>query len=571
MALRPERFNKRPNPNYDTLNGIATLKIHHGGSFLHYPKAEYVGGCLSCFDYFEVDDLCINLLDKLCELLGYLRPKKYYRIDRNKCRLMIYQTDFVMFGDGYTINGNELNLYVEAEKCNAQIGSLNTLKGGELKMNEVNGENQNSENSEGFEESEYDINSDNNGDSSDDTGDEQPRDELDVAEKNIVRLEQNSEDATKDESGEDGAEEEDAVQSGDDFSSDVGSEGEDAPKFPVFKPTFDPVFEIGMIFSNKSEFREAVHSHACYRAKNLALKEIEGSAEEQYTKLWDYAEELRRSNPGSTILMQMADGDGAAGERKFEKFYVCFEALKQGFLSGCRPVIGVDGCHLKGPHGGVLLSAVSVDPNNNLYPIAYAVDLNHENFVHHCYMVDTYLAVYKPAIHPVNGPKLWAKIGFIPPLPPNFGRSVGKPSRARRLEPDEPTRKTKKKARGRKQPAKLSRQPYRVTCTFCGRIGHNKKGCELRKSQEEGVQTPSPAEESAIGGSNQSKRGKLTARKRTSNTSGKEQLVSSQDGTVQSSVPVLLKGGRKFVTMSNLSAAVAGASRNKNHDSKGKK
>ncbi|KAL0448180.1 UNVERIFIED_CONTAM: hypothetical protein Slati_1945900, partial [Sesamum latifolium] len=37
------------------------------------------------------------------------------------------------------------------------------------------------------------------------------------------------------------------------------------------------------------------------------------------------------------------------------------------------PVVGVDGCHLKGPYGGVLLTAVSIDPNNNLNPLAYAV------------------------------------------------------------------------------------------------------------------------------------------------------------------------------------------------------
>ncbi|KAL0367964.1 UNVERIFIED_CONTAM: hypothetical protein Scaly_1015300 [Sesamum calycinum] len=42
-------------------------------------------------------------------------------------------------------------------------------------------------------------------------------------------------------------------------------------------------------------------------------------------------------------------------------------------MSGCRPLIGVDGCHLKGPKGGILLSTVSVDPNNNVYPVAYAV------------------------------------------------------------------------------------------------------------------------------------------------------------------------------------------------------
>ncbi|CAL2254183.1 unnamed protein product [Prunus armeniaca] len=40
---------------------------------------------------------------------------------------------------------------------------------------------------------------------------------------------------------------------------------------------------------------------------------------------------------------------------------------------GCRPVIGFDACHIKGHHPGQLLSVVGVDPNNGMYPIAYAV------------------------------------------------------------------------------------------------------------------------------------------------------------------------------------------------------
>lgn len=40
---------------------------------------------------------------------------------------------------------------------------------------------------------------------------------------------------------------------------------------------------------------------------------------------------------------------------------------------GCRPIIGLDGCHLKGPFGGQLLSAVGTDSNDGMYPIAWAV------------------------------------------------------------------------------------------------------------------------------------------------------------------------------------------------------
>ncbi|KAL0285096.1 UNVERIFIED_CONTAM: hypothetical protein Sangu_2795100 [Sesamum angustifolium] len=87
-------------------------------------------------------------------------------------------------------------------------------------------------------------------------------------------------------------------------------------------------------------------------------------------RLWDYAEEIRVTNPGSTVIVGTNNENG---ENRFSRLYVCFGALKVGFKYGYRPIIGVDGCHLKGPHGGILLTACGVDPNNSLFPIAYAV------------------------------------------------------------------------------------------------------------------------------------------------------------------------------------------------------
>ncbi|KAK4384168.1 hypothetical protein Sango_3085700 [Sesamum angolense] len=119
-----------------------------------------------------------------------------------------------------------------------------------------------------------------------------------------------------------------------------------------------------------NELRVNVSRHQAYRAKNAALKQLEGSPEWQYSRLWDYSEEIRKTNPGSTVIVGTEQVDG---EERFSRFYVCFGALKAGFKAGCRPIIGVDGCHLKGPNGGILLTAIGVDPNNNLFPIAYAV------------------------------------------------------------------------------------------------------------------------------------------------------------------------------------------------------
>lgn len=56
------------------------------------------------------------------------------------------------------------------------------------------------------------------------------------------------------------------------------------------------------------------------------------------------------------------------------RLYICFGACKEGFLLGCRPLIGLDGCHLKGSQkGGQLLSAVGIDANNNMFPIAFSI------------------------------------------------------------------------------------------------------------------------------------------------------------------------------------------------------
>ncbi|KAK4401123.1 hypothetical protein Sango_1218400 [Sesamum angolense] len=525
------------------------------------------------------------------------------------------------------------------------------------------------------------------------------------------------------------------------------------------------------------DIRCNVSKYQAYRAKRKALNAIDGAADDQFALLWDYAEELRKR---------------------------------------CRPIIGVDGCHLKGPHGGVLLTAVSIDPNNNLYPLAYAIvsgetreawewflgllksDLNMvredaytfisdkqkglipafesvfpgsdkrycvrhlhgnmktagfkglayksalwnvarattesefkvrmeemiklnemvvdwlsdkppvhwsraffntfpkcdillnnvcesfnscilearekpfltmlewirefimlrltenrdraekkwsdkkicpkirkildknmdkaadcipiksdqynyeiscydgasqvldpEDFVNPCYSVQTFKKVYRYAIMPVNGPKLWAQTGNIPPLPPNFGRKAGRPSRARRMEPDEiPNKQRRSSKRGQKKPIKLKRQSFKVKCHYCGGTGHNQKGCDKKK--EDGQNQPQK---------------RLTARKRTISTpilqsqefisvgsqpptqgiqsqevNVMEEQVGSQPPTQEiqsqevnvmeeqvshplrhifsqysnvneasgsgSQVPFLTKGGKRFVTMTNLPAAI---------------
>ena len=108
-----------------------------------------------------------------------------------------------------------------------------------------------------------------------------------------------------------------------------------------------------------------------YRARMIATKKIEGSYEEQYNALWDYAEEIKWTNKGSTV--EILTDTTEEGKTRFKRMYICYGGLKQGFNEGCRPIIGLDGCHIKGVHPGQLLTAVGIDGNNQMYPVAFAV------------------------------------------------------------------------------------------------------------------------------------------------------------------------------------------------------
>ena len=97
------------------------------------------------------------------------------------------------------------------------------------------------------------------------------------------------------------------------------------------------------------------------------MKIIHGDEAGQYKMLWDYANEIRRSNLGSSFFIALDE------KARFNKAYMCIDACKRGFLQGCRPIIFIDGCHIKTRYKGQLLVAVGIDPNNCIYPIAIGV------------------------------------------------------------------------------------------------------------------------------------------------------------------------------------------------------
>uniref|UniRef100_A0A2N9IZN7 Uncharacterized protein n=1 Tax=Fagus sylvatica TaxID=28930 RepID=A0A2N9IZN7_FAGSY len=81
---------------------------------------------------------------------------------------------------------------------------------------------------------------------------------------------------------------------------------------------------------------------------------------------------IRKTNVGSKVYIK-CDCSEDGGQPRFLRMYVRYHAKKVGFLAGCRPIIGLDGCHLKGRFGGQLLATTARDRNDNIFPVAVAV------------------------------------------------------------------------------------------------------------------------------------------------------------------------------------------------------
>ncbi|KAL7168830.1 hypothetical protein ACSBR2_033958 [Camellia fascicularis] len=120
-----------------------------------------------------------------------------------------------------------------------------------------------------------------------------------------------------------------------------------------------------------------------YRAKRKAKETIEGNLRKQYARLWDYCETVKQHNPNSLVIKldkPIVEEDNDEIERPnrqltpvFKRLYIRLEAQKQGFVQGCRPVVRLYVCFLKGIYGGQLLAAIGLDRNDNMFPIAIVV------------------------------------------------------------------------------------------------------------------------------------------------------------------------------------------------------
>ncbi|KAK3188543.1 hypothetical protein Dsin_028104 [Dipteronia sinensis] len=72
-------------------------------------------------------------------------------------------------------------------------------------------------------------------------------------------------------------------------------------------------------------------------------------------------------------VVKKCDKEAGGENPMFQRLYICLSALKKGWKERCKPISGLDGCFIKGFHTEQLLTIVRVDPNNQMYPVAYSL------------------------------------------------------------------------------------------------------------------------------------------------------------------------------------------------------
>ncbi|CAI9301668.1 unnamed protein product [Lactuca saligna] len=122
------------------------------------------------------------------------------------------------------------------------------------------------------------------------------------------------------------------------------------------------------------EYQMDISHMKTFRAKQQALKHVQGDYASQYRLLRDYVLEVQARNPDTTVKIDVeSEANPTVETRTFRRIYVCIGALKRGFAAGRRDFLGLDGAFVKGPYPCQVLFAVALDGNNGIYPLAYAV------------------------------------------------------------------------------------------------------------------------------------------------------------------------------------------------------
>lgn len=108
-----------------------------------------------------------------------------------------------------------------------------------------------------------------------------------------------------------------------------------------------------------------------WHGRRKAIEIAFGDWDSNFVQLPKYIAALERSNP-NTVVQWLFHPRSSANVKIFKYVFWAFGPAIEAFHK-CRPVICIDGTHLRGTYKGKLLVAVTKDANNKILPIAFAI------------------------------------------------------------------------------------------------------------------------------------------------------------------------------------------------------
>ena len=105
----------------------------------------------------------------------------------------------------------------------------------------------------------------------------------------------------------------------------------------------------------EAELRVIVGYSKCKRARRTVLDAYYEAFTIEYSELEAYADELLRSNPGSTVKVELCKDELSKGMRVLKRIFVCLDACKTSWKASCRHIISLDRCFLNNKLKGEFL------------------------------------------------------------------------------------------------------------------------------------------------------------------------------------------------------------------------
>ena len=136
----------------------------------------------------------------------------------------------------------------------------------------------------------------------------------------------------------------------------------------VENPSYEPKSIIRAI---EETFKYTISYSKAYRAKRKVMEMRFGTYEASYDNLPRLLSAICHRNTGSYYDLKQYPSVDNPGKQVLQRAYfslgACIEAFKH-----CRPVICIDGTFLTGKYSGQILTAIGVDGNNQVLPLAFA-------------------------------------------------------------------------------------------------------------------------------------------------------------------------------------------------------